>query len=169
MIAAPTRLAAGNGPDSRCTVGELTIPGASRNVSPGQVDFTLDLREASLETLDALEASARALLERIAGEQGLAVSIREFWSLPPCPFDAGCLATIRKAAEMSHLEIRPRTLVSGAGHDAVYVSRVAPAAMIFVPSENGLSHNECEYTSPEQLTKGCNVLLNTLITAANRA
>lgn len=168
MVTQLTMLTRNNGDNSRCTIGELRIPNASNNVSPGEVRFSLDLRESTQVRLDTLEKAAFAVMHRIADEQALRLDVKETWALPPCPFDAQCLDIIRKACALSHPDIRPHELVSGAGHDAVYVSRIAPSAMIFVPSEDGLSHNECEYTSPEQLEKGCDVLLNSLILAASR-
>ncbi|SIT04745.1 N-carbamoyl-L-amino-acid hydrolase [Neptunomonas antarctica] len=167
MITELTDMTMKHGQDSRCTIGELKIPNASTNVSPGKVKFSLDLREGSLDQLNELETKAFETIHRIAYHHQLEIGIKETWSLPPCPFDTKCLSLIQQACELSHPEVEPHSLVSGAGHDAVYISRVAPTAMIFVPSEDGLSHNECEYTSPDQLEKGCDVLLNTLILAAN--
>ncbi|TDR15523.1 M20 family metallo-hydrolase [Marinomonas communis] len=167
MITRLTELTEQNGINSRCTIGELSIPNASTNVSPGEVHFSLDLREASGDALQELQTKAFESIHQLAFQLNLDVTIKETWSLPPCPFDKDCLANIQAACEISYPEISPHSMVSGAGHDAVYVSRVAPTAMIFVPSEKGLSHNECEYTSPEQLEKGCNVLLNTILRAAN--
>ncbi|GAA0413146.1 Zn-dependent hydrolase [Cocleimonas flava] len=167
MITELTKLASSFSKDSRCTFGELNIPNSSTNVSPGKVNFSLDLREGRLEELDELQTKAFEIMHRIAFHHDLELSIKETWSLPPCPFDESCLTNIQQACEATYPEIKPHTLISGAGHDAVYISRVAPTAMIFVPSEDGLSHNEREYTSPEQLEKGCNVLLNTIILAAN--
>ncbi|WP_417436738.1 Zn-dependent hydrolase [Idiomarina abyssalis] len=167
MVTELTKVAANNGEDSRCTIGELDILNASTNVSPGHVTFSLDLRESTVEQLHELQTKAFEAIHRIAYHHKLEINIKESWSLPPCPFDATCLSNIKQACESVYPEIQAHSLVSGAGHDAVYVNRVAPTAMIFVPSEKGLSHNECEYTSPEQLEKGCNVLLNTIIRAAN--
>lgn len=167
MITELTRIASSFSQDSRCTIGELNIPNSSTNVSPGKVNFSLDLREGKLDELDELQTKAFETMHRIAFHHKLELSIKETWSLPPCPFDEACISNIQQASESSYPDIKPHTMISGAGHDAVYVSRVTPTAMIFVPSEDGLSHNEREYTSPEQLEKGCNVLLNTIILSAN--
>ncbi|MGJ8647201.1 MAG: M20 family metallo-hydrolase [Marinomonas colpomeniae] len=167
MISKLTKIAANHSHDSRCTIGELNIPNASTNVSAGKVKFSLDLREGRLADLDELQTKAFETIHRIAFHHKLEIGIKETWSLPPCPFDETCLVNIQQACAASYPNLNPHTLISGAGHDAVYVSRVAPTAMIFVPSEDGLSHNEREYTSPEQLEKGCDVLLNTLILSAN--
>jgi len=167
MITELTRIASSNSKDSRCTIGELNIPNSSTNVSPGKVTFSLDIREGTLKDLDTLQSMAFKAINSIALHHKLEVDINETWSLPPCPFDEKCLDNIEQACQMSYPKETPYRLISGAGHDAVYVSRVAPTAMIFVPSENGLSHNEREYTNPEQLEKGCDVLLNTIILSAN--
>ncbi len=167
MISELTEMAAAGGASTRCTIGELEIPSASCNVSPGEVIFSLDLREASQEALVALENRAKALIKALADARNLNVSIEQFWELPASPFDPDAIELICEAAAECLPNEKSMTLVSGAGHDAVYISRVAPTAMIFVPSENGLSHNEKEYTPPEQLKKGCDLLLNTLLKAAN--
>lgn len=167
MVLELTEMTAANGDNSRCTIGELAITNASTNVSPGEVSFSLDLREATEERLERLEQRAVEIMHRIADEQDLTLSVRKTWTLPPCHFDKHCLDFISKAAELNDPDMKTYTLTSGAGHDAVYINRVIPAAMIFVPSEKGLSHNECEYTRPEHLETGCNLLLSTLLLAAN--
>ena len=167
MISELTEMAAAGSASTRCTIGELDIPSASVNVSPGEVVFSLDLREASDDALEALEQKAKALIHALADARNLSVNIEQFWGLPASPFDVDAIAEIAAAAAECLPGEKPMTLVSGAGHDAVYINRIAPTAMIFVPSENGLSHNEKEYTAPEQLAKGCDLLLNTLLKAAN--
>jgi N-carbamoyl-L-amino-acid hydrolase len=90
--------------------------------------------------------------------------VREVWSLAPVTFAPTCVETLGRAAEKlgySHMQ-----MVSGAGHDAVYVSRVAPTGMVFVPCENGLSHNEAENARPEDLEAGANVLLHAVLEQA---
>jgi len=92
--------------------------------------------------------------------------VREFWYFPPTPFDPGLIGAVRNAAEAqgyAHQDI-----ISGAGHDAVYMARVAPTAMVFVPCIGGISHNEIEDAKPEDLTAGCNVLLNAVLDTADR-
>ena len=83
------------------------------------------------------------------------------WDQPPVRFDAGCVASVRRAAELSGFS--SREIISGAGHDAAYVSRVAPTAMIFVPCRGGISHNEAEFTSKEQCAAGAQVLLQAVL------
>jgi len=100
-----------------------------------------------------------------AGPIGLEVEVKEFWYFPPTPFDPGLVTAVRDAAES--LGYPHQDIISGAGHDAVYMARVAPTAMIFVPCVGGISHNEIEDTKPEDLTAGCNVLLNAVLEKAN--
>lgn len=167
MVTELTKIAESSGINSRCTMGEFNVVNASINVSPGQVHFSIDLRESELDLLNELQTTSFEALHQIAYKHNLELKIKEEWFLPPTAFDESCISNIQRVCEEAFPESKPKRMVSGAGHDAVYVNGVAPTAMIFVPSENGLSHNECEYTTPEQLTKGCDVLLNTLIKAAN--
>lgn len=167
MVTELTNIAESNGINSRCTIGELNVVNGSVNVSPGKVNFSLDLRESELALLDELQTKSFEALHRIAYKNNLELKIKEEWLLPPTAFDENCISYIQSSCDELFPGDQSRRMVSGAGHDAVYINGVAPTAMIFVPSENGLSHNECEYTTPEQLRKGCDVLLNTLIKAAN--
>ena len=80
-------------------------------------------------------------------------------------FDAGCIAAVQDAADSLGFANRPIT--SGAGHDAVYVSKVAPTAMVFIPCKDGISHNEIEDATPEHLAAGCDVLVNAMVACAD--
>jgi beta-ureidopropionase / N-carbamoyl-L-amino-acid hydrolase len=149
---------------SRGTVGMIVNRPNSRNVVPGETVFSVDFRDTDVSGLDRMEQGLRAASARIAAEQGLAIDIRQTIFFPPCHFDASCVAAVRAAAERlgcAHMDI-----VSGAGHDAVYIARVAPTAMIFVPCEGGISHNEIENAKPEDLAAGCNVLLQAVLAKA---
>jgi N-carbamoyl-L-amino-acid hydrolase len=93
------------------------------------------------------------------------MDFQEIWYSPPVKFDPDCVAAVRAGAEeagLPHLDI-----VSGAGHDACYINRVAPTGMIFVPCEGGISHNEAENATPEDLAAGCNVLLHAMLERAH--
>jgi len=93
------------------------------------------------------------------------MDFEEIWYSPPVAFDEACVSAVRTACEggdIPHMDI-----VSGAGHDACYLSRVAPTAMVFTPCLNGISHNEIESAEPEHLEAGCNVLLQAMIERAN--
>jgi N-carbamoyl-L-amino-acid hydrolase len=147
------------------TVGLMQVFPNSRNVIPGRVFFTVDFRHPDDEVLAAMDAELRDAAERIAAEAGLEMAFEQIWYSPPVAFDPACVKAVRDAAEeagFSH-----RDIVSGAGHDACYISRVAPTAMIFVPCENGISHNEAESAEPEDLAAGCQVLLQAVVARAN--
>jgi N-carbamoyl-L-amino-acid hydrolase len=149
---------------SRGTVGMILNRPNSRNVVPGETVFSIDFRDTEVAGLDRMEQGIRAAAQRIAGEHRLEIHIRQTVFFPPCHFDASCVAAVRTAAE--RLGYRHMDIVSGAGHDAVHVAGVAPTAMIFVPCEGGISHNEIENAKPEDLAAGCNVLLQAVLARA---
>jgi N-carbamoyl-L-amino-acid hydrolase len=154
-------------PYGRGTVGFVQMFPNSRNVIPGQVKFSIDLRNVDSERLDAMDREIRAFVEKTAKESGLAISIEQVSYFPPCPFEKGCVEAVGRAAKelgYSHMDA-----VSGAGHDAVYMARLAPAGMVFVPCKDGISHNEIEDAKPEHLEAGCNVLLHAMLDRASRA
>ena len=154
-------------PDGRGTVGFMQVKPNSRNVIPGEVRFSVDLRHAQDETLDRMESDMRAACERFAQEGKVSASVERVANYPACQFDGGCVSAVRNAAQtlgLSHMDI-----VSGAGHDAIYMARVAPSSMIFVPCEGGISHNEIENAKAEDLAAGCNVLLNVMLEKAQIA
>jgi N-carbamoyl-L-amino-acid hydrolase len=136
----------------------------SRNVIPGQVKFSIDLRNVDNERLDTMDKEIRTFIEKTAAESGLRITIEQVSYFPPCPFEKGCVEAVLGAAKTlgySHTDA-----VSGAGHDAVYMARLAPAGMIFVPCKDGISHNEIEDAKPEHLEAGCNVLLHAMLDRA---
>ena len=152
------------GENGRATVGIMKVAPGSPNVVPGSVFFTVDIRHPQEEVIEEMTTALRGAAERAARELDTPVEVREIWYSPPVRFDQGCVDAVREAAQAygySH-----RDIVSGAGHDAVYVARVAPTAMIFVPCEKGISHNEAEYAKPEDLAAGCNVLLHAVLSRA---
>ena len=143
------------------TVGLLQVKPNSPNVVPGEVFFTVDLRHPEAPVLDVLEQEWTAAAYKVTEELGLEVEIKKILDQPPVRFDAECIACVRDAAAAAGLPARE--IVSGAGHDAGYVSRVAPSAMIFVPCRGGISHNESEYASPEHCGAGAQVLLQAVL------
>jgi len=143
------------------TVGLIENRPNSRNVVPGEVFFCVDLRHPDAAVLDQLEAAYNASLKEICDPLGLSVSSTRIWDQPPVRFDAGCVASVRRGVELSGFT--SREIVSGAGHDAAYISRVAPTAMIFVPCRGGVSHNEAEFSSKEQCAAGAQVLLQAVL------
>jgi beta-ureidopropionase / N-carbamoyl-L-amino-acid hydrolase len=152
---------------ARGTVGFLQVKPNSRNVIPGEVRTTVDFRNAKASTLDAMCAELERAAKSIEAECRVTIELRENVYFKPCAFDPDLVAGVREAAAAlgsSHLDI-----VSGAGHDAVYIARVAPTAMIFVPCAGGISHNEIESATPADLAAGCNVLLHAALNKAGIA
>ncbi|MDM0007279.1 Zn-dependent hydrolase [Variovorax sp. J22G73] len=153
-------------PYGRGTVGMVQVHPNSRNVIPGQVKFSIDLRNVNDELLDRMHGEMLAFIERTRRETGLGVSIERVSYIPPCPFHPDCVDAVRRATE--RLGYSTMDVVSGAGHDAIYAARLAPAGMIFVPCKDGISHNEIEDAQPDHLTAGCNVLLHAMLERAKR-
>ena len=151
--------------DARTTIGMMEVSPNSRNVIPGHVFFSLDLRHPDADTLAKLGRELQELCERIASERSCELKFDEIWYSPPVKFNADCIGAVQEAADS--LELANQPITSGAGHDAVYVSKVAPTAMIFIPCKDGISHNEIEDATQEHLTAGCDVLLNAMVTRAN--
>ena len=143
------------------TVGLIENRPNSRNVVPGEAFFCVDLRHPDGGALDAMEADFRAALPEVCEPLGLGVAMQRIWDQPEVRFDKDCVAAVRRAAELTGYSARD--IVSGAGHDAAYISRVAPAAMIFVPCRGGISHNEAEFSSKEQCARGAQVLLQAVL------
>ena len=160
-------LATDRAPAGRATIGELHTGKGSRNTVPGSVSFTVDMRHPVEAELEAMDAGLRAAAAEVATAGRLGHSIDNIWSAAPVAFDEGCIEAVRQAA--STVGCTALEVVSGAGHDAVYVSRVAPTSMIFVPCRDGISHNEAEHAEPEDLEAGANVLLHAAMARAGVA
>ncbi len=162
LIAEARRI--GSRPNGRATVGVIESKPQSRNTIPGRVFMTLDFRHPDDKQLADMDAEMRSVAARIAAEHRLEVGIEQIWYFPPTPFDAKCVEAVRSAAEragMAHMDI-----VSGAGHDACYVAKVAPTGMIFVPCKDGISHNEIEDARKEDIAAGCQILLQAMVERA---
>jgi N-carbamoyl-L-amino-acid hydrolase len=151
-------------PHARGTVAWVEVFPNSRNVIPGRVRFSVDFRNTTDEGLLRMDAELRAAAARIAVEAQVQIEIAQVVYFPPQPFAPELVSAVRSSAMRRGLS--QRDIVSGAGHDAVYVARVAPAAMIFVPCKDGISHNEIEDARPEHLAAGANVLLDAVLACA---
>ncbi|MBM3558508.1 MAG: Zn-dependent hydrolase [Alphaproteobacteria bacterium] len=158
------RIGLDRAPLACATVGVLENYPNSRNVIPGRVFLTVDLRHPDDAVLTAMDAALRARIAAIAGGSGLATAIEEVLYSPPVAFDPTCVDAVRRAAAAHGF--RARDIVSGAGHDACNIAAVAPAAMIFIPCIGGISHNEIEDAKPEWVTAGAQVLLDAVLDAA---
>lgn len=161
MVEAINGVALAHAPLAVSTVGLMEVRPNSRNILPGEVFFSIDLRHPDDAVLAEMEGEVKAAIARIAGEMKLEAAVADIWNSPAVHFDPACVGAVRAAAEdfgYSH-----RDIVSGAGHDAAYISRVAPTAMVFVPCEKGVSHNETEKIEPDQAAAGANVLLRAVL------
>jgi N-carbamoyl-L-amino-acid hydrolase len=163
MILAVRRVACAHAPLAVGTVGLVENQPNSSNVVPGEVFFTIDIRHPEDTVVAEMEATLMAELEALAEENGVALAVERIWDAPAVHFDPGCIDMVAQAARQ--LGYTAREMVSGPGHDAGYVAKVAPTAMIFVPCKDGLSHNEEESILEEDAQKGANVLLSALLAA----
>ena len=166
MVQAVQDAALAHAPDAVGTVGLIEAKPNSRNVVPGEVFFTVDLRHKQDSVVAAMEAALDASFRTIAETAGVQVAIERVWDSPAVHFDPGCIADVRAAA--AALGHPAREIVSGAGHDSAYIARVAPTTMIFVPCAGGLSHNEAESAEPADVTAGANVLLRAVLATDQR-
>ncbi len=153
-----------HGPHGRGTVGMVRVFPNSRNVIPGQVTFSIDLRNATDALVDQQADEVKAFASRLSASTGLPITIQPVSSYPAQVFDAGCVAAIGEAAQRLGYSHMPA--VSGAGHDAVYAARLAPTGMIFIPCKDGISHNEIEDAQPAHITAGADVLLQVMLARA---
>ncbi len=154
-------------PHGRGTVGFVQVYPNSRNVIPGQVTFSIDLRNVNVEVHDRMDADLRAFAEGLAARTGVGIELREVSYNRPVQFHAECVSAVRRATELLGYSHMPVT--SGPGHDAVFMARVAPTGMIFIPCKDGISHNEIEHAEPEHVTAGANVLLHAVLEKAGVA
>jgi len=161
MVEAIQRIALDHAPLAVSTVGLVVVRPNSRNVIPGSVFFTVDLRHPDDKVLSQMDRELREKVDTIAREADVAAKLVNNWNAASMEFDRECIAHVRNAA--GKLGYRHRDMISGAGHDAVYIARVAPTGMIFIPCEHGISHNELENTTPEYIAAGANVLLHTIM------
>ncbi|QDI09801.1 N-carbamoyl-L-amino acid hydrolase [Klebsiella electrica] len=152
---------AGRSKEGRGTVGMVQVYPNSRNVVPGEVRFSIDMRNLSDAAVDEMDRQLRDFIDQVQQESGLAVALQEVSHYPAAPFHADCQQAIADAA--ARLGYPAREIVSGAGHDAVYMSYLAPTGMIFIPCKDGISHNEIEYASPGHVAAGANVLLQVML------
>jgi len=161
VIDAVDAIARAHAPDAVATVGLIENRPNSRNVIPGDVFFTVDLRHPDDAVIDSMEARLRALLPEILDPLRLGFEEKRVWMAPAVRFDGAAIRCIRAGAERAGLATCD--MVAGAGHDAAYVARVAPTAMIFVPCLGGISHNETESATLDECAAGTQVLLNAVL------
>jgi len=157
-------IALSHAPDAVGAAGHIDVYPNSRNVIPGKAVFTVDFRSPVLSVIEDMEARLRAEGARIAADMGLEIEFEKVGGFDPVEFDEGCVTAVRNAAE--RLGYSHRNLISGAGHDACWINRVAPTAMVMCPCVDGLSHNEAEEISREWATAGADVLMHAVVETA---
>jgi N-carbamoyl-L-amino-acid hydrolase len=161
------RIAMDHQPAAVGAVGQANVYPNSRNVIPGKAVFTIDFRSPDLVKLTSMREKLEAEAAQIAADLGLGITIEPVGHFDPVTFDEGCVTAIRDAAERlgySHMDI-----VSGAGHDACWINRMYPTAMVMCPCVDGLSHNEAEEISKEWAAAGADVLLHAVVETAGVA
>ena len=157
-------IALSHAPHAVGAAGHIDVYPNSRNVIPGKVVFTVDLRSPELAVIDDMEQRLMSGAKKICDDMGLEVSFEKVGGFDPVTFDEKCVSSIRNAAERmgySHMNI-----ISGAGHDACWINGVAPSAMVMCPCVDGLSHNEAEDISKEWAVAGADVLMHAVIETA---
>ncbi|MFZ5821208.1 MAG: Zn-dependent hydrolase [Chloroflexota bacterium] len=154
-------LALNLGGDQRATCGVIRFEPEIINVIPGKAVFTIDLRNTDETALKESEQRLRAYAAGLAKQDGVDIDLRLLSYVPPQAFDPRVVETVEGAARM--LGYAHRRMISGAGHDAQVMARKYPVGMIFIPSRGGVSHSPAEYSSPEDLAAGANVLLQTVL------
>lgn len=143
------------------TIGSIQLEPNAATIIPSRVTFTLDMRSPEDEGFNEAQEFVRGLLKEIETEGEIGVEATEFAIFEPVVFDEMIGDTITESAKDLNLTVK--RMISGAGHDAQMINRIAPSAMIFVPSKDGVSHNPLEYTSDEEIDNGGNVLLATVM------
>ena len=149
------------------TVGMVNVHPNSRNVIPGRVFLTIDIRHPDDAVLSKMDQAIREGIERIASEGGLTSDLEQIFYYAPVPFDQSCVEAVDGAAQSCGYS--SRKIVTGAGHDACFIAHAAPTSMVFIPCIDGISHNEVEDIEPEWSTAGANVMFRAMLSKAGHA
>jgi len=167
VVLAVEKIARDHGPNAVGTIGEIKIDNPSRNVIPGDLAFTVDIRSSESNILDSLHGAIQAAVAEIAARRKVSIDVQQIWRKEPTVFNTTLVDAVEAATrEMGYSH---RRITSGAGHDACNLAGVVPAAMIFVPCKDGISHNELEDATQADCTAGANVLLHTVLALAGVA
>lgn len=167
VVLAIEKIVASHGPNAVGTIGEVTIANPSRNVIPGEIAFTIDIRSPEAAIMDALDRDIRAAAKEIAQRRRVDIAIDQIWRKPPTIFDRKLVDAVESATR--ELGYSNRRITSGAGHDACNLAGVVPSAMIFVPCKDGISHNELEDATQADCSAGANTLLHAVLAVAGIA
>ena len=166
MVVEANRIGKQSSPDARVTVGQLDVVPNAPSTIPGEVNFTVDIRHPDDTTLKKIHKEMQTCFEKIATAGGFSIDIELKLNMSPAALNTDCIDAVRSASkklDYSHMDI-----LSGAVHDAIFLAGMVPTTMIFVPSQGGLSHNEAEYSTPEDIAAGCNVLMYSMLERAGR-
>jgi beta-ureidopropionase / N-carbamoyl-L-amino-acid hydrolase len=167
VVLAVEKIARDLGPNAVGTIGEIKIDNPSRNVIPGDLAFTVDIRSSESATLDKLHDALQRAVAEIIARRNIKITVEQIWRKEPTAFDTKLVEAVEAATkEMGYSH---RRITSGAGHDACNLAGVVPAAMIFVPCKDGISHNELEDATQADCTAGANVLLHAVLALAGVA
>ncbi len=164
VLEAVDEIAWSHAPHAVGAAGHIDVYPNSRNVIPGKVVFTVDFRSPDLSVIEDMEARLRVEGDKIAEAMEVEIAYEKVGGFDPVAFDEKCVTAVRGAADRlgySHLDI-----ISGAGHDACWINRVAPTAMVMCPCVDGLSHNEAEEITPDWAAAGANVLFHAVLETA---
>ena len=164
VIEAVDAIAWSHKPDAVGAVGHMEIFPNSPNVVPDKAVFTVDFRSPDLAVITDMENRLVNDGKRIAESMGVEIAFEKLGGFDPVTFDTDCVAAIRHAADT--LGYSHRDLISGAGHDACWINRVAPTAMVMCPCVDGLSHNEAEDITKDWADAGANVLMHAVLQVA---
>ena len=167
VVLAVEKIARDLGPNAVGTIGEIKIDNPSRNVIPGDLAFTVDIRSSESATLDKLHDALQRAVAEIIARRNVKITVEQIWRKEPTVFDKKLVDAVEAATE--EMGYSHRRITSGAGHDACNLAGVVPAAMIFVPCKDGVSHNELEDATQADCTAGANVLLHTVLSLAGVA
>ena len=167
IVLAVERIAKAHGPNAVGTIGEAVIAAPSRNVIPGEIAFTVDIRSPDSKILDAIDRDLRGAIAEIAPRRKAEITLDAIWRKEPTVFDTRLVDAVEGSARM--LGYSHRRITSGAGHDACNMANVVPAAMVFVPCKDGISHNELEDATQADCAAGANVLMHTVLALAGVA
>jgi len=151
-------------PHGRATIGDIKAEPGVINTVPGRLTLKVDLRHPEPAVLETMHRALGEIVNDVCDAAGLSGQMHDIWHSPSVDFDSGCIESVRKAVEV--VGVQGMEIVSGAGHDAVYIARIAPTGMIFIPCEDGLSHKELEKAEKADVIAGANVLLQVVLAHA---
>jgi len=158
-------LASKNGPWGRATVGDIQVLPGSPNTVPELMKVLIDIRHPKVDVIEAMAETFSAYVASVCQSMGVEFQLKEAWKMKVTEFDDLCVNAVEES--VNELGYTSMKMVSGAGHDSLYVAEKVPTSMIFVPCEDGLSHNEAENAKAEDLSAGANVLLQAMLKLAN--